>query len=190
MKAGNFLVSLMLENGIIEQDEIEVYGFGVQLLLETLFSFAVFFIIAALLGILWEFIVFMAAFALLRQYAGGFHAKTFLRCLFISCIIVSLLYPPLKFTGDGTAFICIGSVVSLPVIAVLSPVDSVYKPIAEDERKKYRKRLIILLTVEVAAVIVTVFCFDHIYAVCIVYAWCVLALSLAVGRISNKRLGR
>lgn len=142
-----------------------------------------------MLGIIWEFIVFILSFAILRQYAGGFHAKTFLRCLFISCLIVVLLYLPLNFTGDGTAFICIGSALSLPVIAVLSPVDSVYKPIAEDEQKKYKKRLLVLLCAEVIAAVFVYFLVNNICTICIVYSWCVLAASLITGQIFNKILG-
>lgn len=180
----------MIKHDIIEKEDYEIYCFGLGLLCETIVSFAVFFIIAALLCMLWEFIVFILSFAILRQYAGGFHAKTFVRCLFISCIIVVLLYVPLNFTGDGTVFICIGSALSVPVIAVLSPVDSVYKPIDGDERKKYRKRLLLLLGVEVIAAAVVFFYVNNIYAICIVYSWCVLAASLTAGRIQNKILKR
>ncbi len=184
------LLRAMIENKVIDPDEAEIYSFGVQLLSETVISFVVFFIIAALLGMLTEYIVFMAAFAALRQYAGGSHAGTFLRCLLISCVIVMSLYLPLKFTGDGTLFIYTGSALSLPVIAVLSPVDSVYKPIADEDKKKYRKRALIILGAEVSVVIVLLICVKNSYALCVVYSWCALAVSMVAGSIQNKRLGR
>lgn len=180
----------MYENHIIERDEIEIYRFGTQLLLETLFSFLVFLIIAAFLGRSTEMVIFTISFALLRQYAGGSHSKTFLGCFMVSCLMFLSLFLPLNFTGDGTVFICIGSALSVPVIAVLSPVDSVYKPIDGDERKKYRKRLLLLLGVEVIAAAVVFFYVNNIYAICIVYSWCVLAASLTAGRIQNKILKR
>ena len=44
MNLKNKLVQSMAENNIIEQDEIDVYRFGVQLLSETVLSFAIFLI--------------------------------------------------------------------------------------------------------------------------------------------------
>lgn len=190
MKIADKIADSMYENHIIEQDEIEIYRFGTQLLLETLFSFLVFLIIAAFFGRVTEMIIFTISFALLRQYAGGSHSKTFLGCFAVSCLMFSSLYIPLNFTGDGTVFICIGSALSLPVIAVLSPVDSVYKPIDKDDRQKYRKRLLILLCAEVIAAVFLYFFVKNIYVICIVYSWCVLAASLTAGRIQNKILKR
>ena len=190
MKIADKVVDSMYENHIIEQDEIEIYRYGTQLLLETFFSFLMFLVIAAFFSRVMEMIIFTISFALLRQYAGGSHSKTFLGCFAVSCIMFSSLYLPLNFTGDGTVFICIGSALSLPVIAVLSPVDSVYKPIAEDERKKYKKRLLILLCVEVISAVFVYFLVNNICTICIVYSWCVLAVSLVTGHIVNKKLGK
>ena len=57
MKLKDKLVQSMADNNVIEQDEIDIYRFGVQLLSETVFSFAIFLIIAAFFGSIVEFIV-------------------------------------------------------------------------------------------------------------------------------------
>lgn len=139
----------MADNNVIEQDEIDIYRFGVQLLSETVFSFAIFLIIAAFFGSIVEFIIFITAFALLRQYAGGFHADKFISCLLISCCVITAFCIGIHIPDQ--AIYIIGSLagVSLIIILFFAPVDSKHKRISDLDRTKYRKKLIVILIFEI-----------------------------------------
>lgn len=176
----------MADNKVIDKDETDVYSFGVQLLSETVFSFVVFLMIAALFGSVTEFIIFTVAFALIRQYGGGFHASKFIYCLLISCGIVTLFCLLIRFTEPGAEHIAALSTVSVPIILILSPVDSKYKPIANEDKKKYRNKLFVFLGVEVFAAIITAFISLH-FSMCIVLSWCALSGLMVVGDLINKK---
>ena len=185
MKLESKLVQSMEENNVIEQDEIDVYRFGVQLLSETVLSFVIFMIIAALFGSISEFIIFTVAFALLRQYAGGFHADKFISCLFVSCGIVTAFCIAIHIPDRSIYVIGTLAVISLILILLLSPVDSKYKPVSDSEKRKYRKNLILFLVIEIAAAGIIVLYSIH-FAMCIFFSWLVLAGLLFIGKIKNQ----
>lgn len=185
MKLRDKLVKSMADNNVIDTDEIDVYRFGVQLLSETMISFLIFLIIAALFGSVTETIVFTAAFAALRQYAGGFHASEFIYCLLISCGIVGVFSIIVRFANLNLQYALALSAISLPIILMLAPVDSKYKPIPENDKTAYKKKLIILLLFEIITACITAFFSIH-YCLCIVLSWSVLSMLMVAGNIQNK----
>ena len=150
------------------------------------FSFCVFLLIGILFGNVVETIVFFGAFAVLRQYAGGFHAKKFISCLAISCCIITTLNLLLIFFTDFTWAIIPCAAVGLPAISVLSPVDSVYKYINKNEVKKYRKCSTVILLIEFVIMLLLVLTSKYSMAFCISYAWLVLSALLVLGRYKNR----
>ena len=186
MKLKDKLVHTMAENNVIEQDEIEVYRFGMQLLSETVISFVIFLIIAALFGSMSEVIIFTTAFALLRQYAGGGHADKFISCLLVSCGIIIVFCIIINHSDVLVYFIGALAMISLIVILWLSPVDSKYKPISNSDKKKYRKKLVVILFMEIIITAVIMLYSLH-FALCVLFSWVVLSLLLIIGQIQNKR---
>ena len=175
----------MAENNIIEQDEIDVYRFGVQLLSETVLSFAIFLIIAAFCGSIIEFIIFTAAFALLRQYAGGFHADKFISCLLISCCVITAFCIAIHIPDQSVYVIGILAVISLIVILLLSPVDIKYNPLPDSDKKKYKKKLILFLITEIIAASIIMLYSIH-FLMCILFSWIVLSGLMFLGIVKNK----
>ena len=186
MKLKDKLVQSMAENDVIEQDEIDIYRFGVQLLSETVLSFAIFLIIAAFFGSIVEFIIFITAFALLRQYAGGFHADRFISCLLISCCVITLFCIAIRLPDTAVYAVGALSVISLIIIILLAPVDSKHKRITEADRTKYRKKLTIILICEIITSGVIMLYSEH-FAMSIFISWIVLSVLLIIGKIKNKQ---
>lgn len=185
MKLSNKLVHTMAESKIIEQDEINVYHFGMQLLLETVISFVIFLIIATLFGSVSEVIIFTTAFGVLRQYGGGGHADKFISCLLISCGIVTSFCVIIHLPDWITYLIGILAIISLIIILWLAPVDSKYKPVSNSDRKKYRKKLMVLLFMEIIIATVIGLYSVH-FSMCILFSWIVLSIMLVIGKIKNK----
>lgn len=180
------IVSSMVKNQMIESDEFDVYCFGVQLLLETVFSFVIFLIIAALFNSIFETIIFIVSFAVLRQYAGGYHASKFIYCLTISCLIIIGFCCFVDLLKQDMILLTMINVLSILIILFLSPTDSKYKPIPIGEKAKYKKKLLGFLTGEVVAVLILC-AFSINYSVCITYSWYVLSALLVAGKIQNRR---
>lgn len=74
-----YIVKKMKRNNVIDEDNMELYIFGIEILLITIIKYLGLFIIALLLGVVKEAITFIIAFSMLRIQAGGVHLKFFLR---------------------------------------------------------------------------------------------------------------
>ena len=78
----------MVRNKIIESDRIMVVKWGIRSILDTIFNIMTFLIIGLFMRMVTEIIVFTLGYIPLRSYAGGYHAKTPLRCWIISNLIL------------------------------------------------------------------------------------------------------
>lgn len=87
------IVDMLCNALAMEEDDKELYTYGFFILLSHLFYLAIAVLLGVLLGILTENLLFYIFFMLLRNYAGGFHAKservctllTILACLSVLC---------------------------------------------------------------------------------------------------------
>ncbi len=79
-------------NNVIKSEDEEVYEYGLQLLLSTVFNGIIALILAIISGTVLQCICYLAAFVLLRKSAGGFHAKNSFGLFFafwLSCSVYS-----------------------------------------------------------------------------------------------------
>lgn len=82
-----------------EQEEILIYGY--TLLLENIYKTIILLIIALFTGTLWETLLIIGSFALLRCFSGGIHCRSSLGCtlgmigIWVSGLIVSRIELPL-----------------------------------------------------------------------------------------------
>ena len=74
------ITDILVNNGIIEIDDFEIYRYG----FETLIYFIVNISVALLIGIIFDrfihTIVFLSCYCTLRQFTGGYHAKNYTEC--------------------------------------------------------------------------------------------------------------
>lgn len=94
--------SLVLQ-GIISKEDVDVYSYGLALLISFLFNSIVMLIVGILSHRLIETLLFLAVFVLLRSFTGGYHADTFQKCTVIT-------------------FSTYGSVILLSTLNVITPV--------------------------------------------------------------------
>ena len=128
----------MLKNQYIEEEDLEIYEYGLQILFLKLIHTCSIFIIGLLLGIVKEIVIFMICYSLLRTYTGGFHAKTSMRCIFISLMMVLFIWITLYRISDDVMFV--GNIISSIVILLNSPVISDDVMAEEDEIEHNKRR--------------------------------------------------
>lgn len=148
-KASEGLTKRLVAAGVIKADDYDIYQFGIENTILKIVHMASYLILGLLFGRLPELIVFLIAFIPLREYAGGFHAKTPLRCYIISCstvftvlLLIRLASPVLMEYSIPIALI--GSFLLFLVI----PVEAQDKPLDESEKIYYKSKggFLILLT--------------------------------------------
>lgn len=127
-------------SGTISPDDVDLYSYGFFLLLSSVLYLVVVAILGSAFGILWESIVFYFLFSILREYAGGIHAKTEHGCIFST--ILALLLSISGISGMMQAELSSAAIVLLIVgcvaVFLFSPLDVPQKQLAADDRRHYR----------------------------------------------------
>ena len=138
------LVSMLAEQGIIEESKRDIYVYGFEILLSTLLNALAITVIAVLTSTVMVSVAFVVFFGSIRVFAGGYHAGTHLRCflLFGAIYIIFLLavnnllvpHPLISYVGIGSALLGGGT------IWALAPVEDDNRPLTTLERVTLRRK--------------------------------------------------
>jgi len=176
---------------VYSHDEIDIYKYGFELLFSTIINSACILLIAALMGIVFESVLFAAAFIPLRLSAGGYHAKHHWSCILSTNTIFFAFAMMLRYmyTNFMLPYILLSVTVSFLLIWKLSPVEAVNKPLSIDQRKKQRNRSITIAAINMTIVIASYMLPQIPVSIVAYYISGMLAasLSLIMGRLSLKQ---
>lgn len=135
------IVNKLEENGSIEAEDKEVYVYALNMIQVYITNFAISAVIGIAMGMFWHCMVFLVAFMLLRQEAGGYHARGWKACYFLSTLllVVALIWIKIQFIWKIyiTAALAILSAI---YIFIFAPLADENKPLDERDRKAIRKR--------------------------------------------------
>lgn len=183
-KVGNNLV----QSNIVKEEDAEIYIYGINQILVAMLNVSSALIIGLIFGTFFEVAIFLAAYIPLRSFAGGYHAKTPLRCYIFSVIMLIIVSIGMKhlYIADWVYYVFLA--VAALIMIILSPVEDKNKPLDEKEHKIYKKRAVIIFTVEF--VICFVFKLVNLYSlfVAMVYSFIILAFMLITGQVKNRML--
>ncbi len=150
------VASFWCRNGIITDEYQDAYIYGIQLLLSTAIN--IFFMIAIswLLGETFAWIPFMIGFVPLRMTAGGYHAKTPLKCGLIFCGTYTLVLILIQFIPAWVQapVIWINSLITLLLVFLFSPVPTANKPLTAQEIKRNRKRSLKIASISFLVILI------------------------------------
>ena len=116
------ITDFCLDRNIIDADNASWFKYGIAKRLSTIFVSIPLFMVAATLTSIEVSIAYFLSFAVIRRRANGYHAKSWLNCLFLSIAIVSvflgLIYPIL--TPSNSFWV---SVACIFLVFVFAPYD-------------------------------------------------------------------
>lgn len=160
---------IFVNNSKAQYDDEKIYQYGFF----VLYSNIVFFIITVIFGIilnsLISSIIFFISFSFIRQFAGGFHAKTETRCEILSTLSILCCIVLIKLSKMYDIRIALLSIslVFATLIFILCPLDTPEKPLNDKEYKYFRKISWIILSLIIVAIIVSfIFKFNVVFAPC------------------------
>lgn len=135
------MASFFVRNKVIKNEDEEVYEYGLQLLLSTVFNGIIALILAIISGTVLQCIYYLAVFVLLRKSAGGFHAKTHFGCCCILVTVLSLFVMFIKFVPNEAYGIVSAIAVAFSVVIILmfAPLEHENKPISDRDKIRLRK---------------------------------------------------
>ena len=147
-KLTNHILSYLISSNAIDDNEEtkDYYRYGIEITISSLINILLIIIIGIVSGNALESIVFLACFIPLRQFTGGFHAKTYFLCnlsFAVSFIILLIVY---KFTNQYVTSYIVFLIIIFSCIIFFSecPVENKNKVITE-EKKKIHKVISVIL---------------------------------------------
>lgn len=140
------LADFLCEKSIIPEEDKEIYIYGNELLISSFIGIALVCIVGVLLGEFLSALVFLVVFIINRQFSGGYHASTFIKCtLIFLCDFFVVLFMSKMMLQYYSPFVWISlTVVHLAVIIDLAPMGNKNKPISPEKRIKGRKKIIVI----------------------------------------------
>lgn len=186
-KLSDSITKSLAESGRIEAENVALCQYGVKQLLTILLNWITTLAIGWAFGMIWESILFTAAYIPLRSYAGGFHAKTPVRCYLYSIFMIIAVLMVLRFVPEQNICDGIAYFISSVIFWRLAPVEDQNKPLDEIEKKVFRRRTIFVWCLESAVIILFFLLHWQMAGRCIVLSMLALSGMLVAGKIKNIR---
>lgn len=179
------VVTTLQGNGFVEEEDKELYIYGLEQGSIIILNILTVVTIGIILGQVWESILFMFSYFPLRSCAGGYHAKTPLRCYLLSIIMVIavLVTMRLPIWNNVNSFILV--IVSGIVIMFLAPVEDGNKPLDAKETIIFKKRTQMILYVLAGMILVFRVIGLHEASICIMISLFTLSIMLVLGKLKN-----
>jgi accessory gene regulator B len=133
----NASTDYLIRYKVIDPDDRDVYDYGFHALYNNIIDIISIVTISALLHQIPQTVIYHISFVILRNTAGGFHAKTRLRCFIMSTIIWLLSLWGISQTASPV--ICIGLAgISALLIWTKAPIEHVNSPLSEEKYRRMR----------------------------------------------------
>lgn len=182
---------ILIQKGIVQKEDADLYRYGIEngiTVAGNLLASVIFGIVAGRPGLV---LVFLLFYSTLRSYSGGIHCKSRTGCFVMSMAILLIpvyTWEPVMENVPKPVILMAG-VLAVAVIIVLAPVESINKPLDEEERVYYA-RVTHCITALQVCVLIILFCmgqWDYFYAGYISIV--LVAVFMVMGRIAVEKLG-
>lgn len=138
-------IAVKIVNSNSEYDgKLEMIQFGVEIFIMVSLGVSLMMIISIFYGSWWLWIPFLLGFAPVRNFGGGYHAKTPVGCMICSELI---FFIAINISMCDMSVIVLGFlyVICFFVVVLLAPVQAKNKPLSVKLRKDNRKKCLIVI---------------------------------------------
>lgn len=125
----------------ISEDEKEIYVYGFELSISTLFSLSLILVLSLILGHIYYSFFFMLFFFTMRLFCGGYHANTYAKCfiitnlIFLSTVVLTQIIIDLQLIKIMPFLFALSTL----TIFIFAPVKNKNHPCSEKTVNKNRK---------------------------------------------------
>lgn len=182
------IASFFVRNEVIKSEDEEVYEYGLQLLLSTVFNGVIALTLAIISGTVLQCVCYLAVFVLLRKSAGGYHAKTHFGCCCILAVVLSLFIMFIKFVPNEAYGIVATIAVAFSVVIILmfAPLEHENKPIIDRDKNRLRKISVIYAVLFTLLVFVLFIAKLKMIMICVALGMFTASSSILVAVIEKK----
>lgn len=140
-KLSSCITDILWKQGILQDNDINKCNYGLDIFISSTLEVLSILIISLFINNFIETLLFFIAFIPLRIYAGGYHAKTRLKCFIISIVVytlftVTIAAIPEKYYGLSSSLL---TLISLTIILPNEPVIHYNKTVTKIEKNIYKR---------------------------------------------------
>lgn len=184
------ILEYLIKSNVIENTdtEREYYQYGIEITVSSLLNIILIISIGALTFSIFESIIFLVCFVLIRQFTGGYHANTYFKCnltFCISFIAVLVLYYTTEvylstYISILITFVCVS------VFLVKCPIEHINKPIPNNRKVVY-KIVAALLGAVYGAIGTALTAFSNRYGAMVIYTLSLVTVLVIAAIIKERR---
>lgn len=126
--------------------ELKKMEYGLLCILDEITKLIPYFIIFWLFSLQEYYLVVLIFFCPIRLFTGGYHAKTYWGCFFISFAIFSSIIVIGKYISFDIIILMLSLIISFILVCIYSPVDNINKRIKSKEQRMKLKYFSIIIT--------------------------------------------
>ena len=189
-KISNKITNVLFSDS--ERYPIEVYTYGIEIILSSLLGCSSVIIISILFGNIFEGIIYITVLSLIRIFAGGYHADTYLKCniITVTSFCISLMIHKFyvnRLIVYTPAIMIAFALFVFTILCFYAPVDNENKPVAENDKIKF-KRISLIIAFFIFLISPVVYYLFGYYQVLIgVSAVLVESISIIVSLLTKER---
>lgn len=137
------LTRYLVFNKYADDSIFKIVKLGIEVIISTLINLGGIILLGILFSKLGEALVFSLCFMTIRNYSGGYHAKTRICCNFSLWFITSILLLCVKFVDKGMLlFYVLGIFLSGIAFIKLGPLENRHKPLASNIKTVNRRYML------------------------------------------------
>lgn len=191
MSLAKKLVDLFLVGSEIAEEERELFAYGIFILISKINYFVITVLFGCIFDVVVESVVFYFLFTLLRGYAGGIHAPSETICMISTTLSmfasVFLIWAGSKFS-QIMPYACMLIINSI-IIVILSPQESKQKPLEKAEKKLYKRKATIIVSLVLFISGIALSIHLHRLFLCCSVSIALEGILVLLGRISTNKKG-
>ena len=151
------MIDYLKEKGLVLEEEAPVVLYGLKLFFMTLVELIGVILLAVWCGNLLEGFCFLLGFCSLRLYAGGYHAKTPIRCFFMTLAVYMVFsFLLVIILVDWYQFIeLITGILTFFVVERLAPIIHENRIIDSYEIERYRRLSILICLADLVLIMIS-----------------------------------
>ena len=177
------LTEYILEKGIIEKYNYEIYQYGFQIFLELSLNILCSIIIAVVLDMKIECIFFFLFFIPLRSYNGGLHMDRYLSCFLLSCTTLALTLLIVKHFTLDPIFSYLLYAISVFIIIITGPINHPNREVNSEENIRFKAKSNITLALGFIISITFLLLSNHRYLFLEALVYALVSSTLLIGRL-------
>lgn len=149
------ILSFLVENTSLPEDETDVYKYGIEITISSLFNIILIIMLSLIFGSIVSGICFLSCFILLRQFTGGYHAESYFKCnlaLAVSYTGITLINK--RFSELNIYIVVVFLVIGCITVALFAPVNNRHKKLMLKQKQRFKCiSLVIYAVFSIASII-------------------------------------